>query len=594
LNPLLNIPLAGLLFLYLAITSLDQFFGALLLYLFVTFYQVSSESNAKQYLNPITLAGLTLLTFKFQIENSTRIYFLISLILLFFLFYRNKLDFQRANYKNLTMVILMMILGTKLLQSFRELLLQFLGLGYDNAFHLSSYRGYRLTSWFPDGSQIDFWTEFDLFRSSPTGSSALFSTFSNLLIGSNHEAFSEMSAFAVTNIAMLITSIAISIKFVLNSPNKVFDKRLTMIVIPGAVGVMIYSTGTMLVNGFPPYVAVTLLLLYWIRMQTYLHSTGVKLFNLSFTGFIILLVTPGPFAFLILPGIYLTIKLIFELARHRKPNDFILGLASSSVLGAISYLEFSSTSGSFGWRQILEPGGVHRPSLLIAVSVTLTFIAVSFKNRNDFLVWLTLASGLSSVALLSTLTLAFTGSVQYYAVKQFFVWLPLACLYLLRQAFCFFLKKKKAGNAAFASLLVYLLLYSLSWTSSSSIGWMGTPINAIRNLINQSVWNQSIIYAPNFLKNYSTGIYANSRCIIFRVNMSESDLNSRWANALTNPIRMSSECFSGFWNSSSLSSIDLISRLGGLDESYLLVVPLNDMKSLTELSLPKNVVVSTQ
>jgi hypothetical protein len=170
----------------------------------------------------------------------------------------------------------------------------------------------------------------------------------------------------------------------------------------------------------------------------------------------------------------------------------------------------------------------------------------------------------------------------------------LACLYLLRQAFCFFLKKKKAGNAAFASLLVYLLLYSLSWTSSSSIGWMGTPINAIRNLINQSVWNQSIIYAPNFLKNYSTGIYANSRCIIFRVNMSESDLNSRWANALTNPIRMSSECFSGFWNSSSLSSIDLISRLGGLDESYLLVVPLNDMKSLTELSLPKNVVVSTQ
>ena len=589
----INISLVGLVFLYMITTSFDQFFAALLLYLFVTFYQVSSGSTAKQYFNPITLAGLTLLTFKFQIENSIRIYVLNAVVILFFLIYRKELDFQRANYKFLTFTIFMMILGVRILQSFGEPLLQFLGFGYDNAFHLSVFRGYRLTSWFPEGDQTNWWTDFGLFGTSPTGSPALFSTFSNVLIGDGHEAISEMSAFAVINIAILLTTIAVSIKFVTNRPNKVFDNR-TFLVIPGVIGITMYSTGTMLVNGFPPYVTVTLLLLYWIQQQTYLKSTGVKLFNLSFTAFIILLVTPGPFAFLILPGIYLTIKLISELVRHKNPKDFAVGAVSSIVLGSISYFQFSSTSGSFGWRQILEPGGVHRPNLFIAISVTLVFVVISFKQRSELLIWLTLASGFLSVALLSILTLAFTGSIQYYGVKQFYIWLPLACLYILRETFKFFSDKKKIGNVTFASLLIYSLLYSISWTNSSSTGWMGTPFNAIRNLANQSIWNQSIVYSPNFLKDYSRGISNNPRCVILRVNPSESDLNSRWANALTNPMRMSSECFGGYWNSSSLTAYEVIDRLGSLDENFLLVFPLSEKAILEKLSVPANIVIRYQ
>ena len=589
----LNISLVGLVFLYMITTSFDQFFAALLLYLFVTFYQASSGSTAKQYFNPITLAGLTLLTFKFQIENSIRVYVINAVVMLFFLIYRNELDFQRVNYKFLTFAMFMMILGVRILQSFSELLLQFLGFGYDNAFHLSVFRGYRLTSWFPEGDQTNWWTDFGLFGTSPTGSSALFSTFSNVLIGDSHDAISEMSAFAVINIAMLFTTIAISIKFVTSSPNKVFDNRI-FLVIPGVVGITMYSTGTMLVNGFPPYVTVTLLLLYWIRLQTYLKSTGVKLFNLSFTAFIILLVTPGPFAFLILPGVYLTTKLISELVRHKNPKDFAVGAVSSIVLGSISYFEFSSTSGSFGWRQILEPGGVHRPNLFIAISVTLVFVVISLKQRSEFLIWLTLASGLLSVALLSILTLAFTGSIQYYGVKQFYIWLPLACLYLLRETFKFFSDKEKVGNVTFASLLIYSLLYSISWTNSSSTGWMGTPINAIRNLSNESIWYQSIIYAPNFLKNNSKGISADSRCIIFRVNPSESDLNSRWANALTNPITMSSECFSGYWNSSPLTTDEVVNRLRGLDENFLLLLPKSERTIQIESSVPTNIEIRYQ
>jgi hypothetical protein len=127
------------------------------------------------------------------------------------------------------------------------------------------------------------------------------------------------------------------------------------------------------------------------------------------------------------------------------------------------------------------------------------------------------------------------------------------------------------------------------WNSSSSSGWMGTPISAIRNLASQNLWHQSVIYSRNFLDVYSNENSELPKCVILRINPSESDLNSRWANALTNPLSMSSKCFDGYWNSSPLSTAELINRLQDLQENYLLVLPINDKEGLASLSLPDNV-----
>lgn len=586
-----NLLFTGFLLLFTGASSFSQFIGLLFLYLFATFNQMTAGTSSSQYFNPLTLAGVTLLTFNFELTNTERIYVLLATTGVFFLIYRNQLNLHNLDYTISNLTLSIMIIAVKLLQNTQDWLVQFLGLGYDNAFHLTVFRGYRLTSWFPDPSQTGWWTDFNLFQVTPTGSSALFSTFSNLLIGENHDSYLETASFFVIQISMLIALISISIVFAINHHPKKYEKKYVLTISIFLVSLIIYSSGTMLVNGFPPYVAVTLVLAYWMRMQPLLKSYSTKLLNLTFAAFVVLLITPGPFAFLIVPGLYLTFKLISEYMANRDFKVFFVGVAAPLVLGGISYFEFRSTSGSFGWRQILAPGGVHRPSLLLAISITLVFILISFKCRSDFLIWLLILSGFLSTALLSAITIIYTGSVQYYAVKQLYVWLPLVGIFIMSQIWKtkFFSKNKREEPVV--AVIGFFLVSSLLWSSSSSSGWMGTPISAVRNLANQSLWNQSIIFSRNFPKEYTNENSAPPKCIILRINPSESDLNSRWANALTNPLSMSSKCFDGYWNSSPLSTVDLINRLRDLQENYLLVLPLNDKESFAGLSLPDNVAI---
>jgi hypothetical protein len=390
---------------------------------------------------------------------------------------------------------------------------------------------------------------------------------------------------------MLLALISISMSFLIKFYPKKNEKKYFLITSILLVLLIVYSTGTMLVNGFPPYVAVTLLLAYWMKMQSLLKSLTTRLLNLTFAAFAVLLITPGPFAFLVIPGLYLTVKLVSDFFVNRDFKVLFLGLAAPVILGGISYVEFRSTSGSFGWRQILAPGGVHRPSLFVAVSITVVFMIISFKRQSDFLIYLLILSGFLSTALLSAVTVIYTGSVQYYAVKQLYIWLPLTGIFIASQMWkTKFILQNKIG-VSIATILGFFLVSSTFWSASSSSGWMGNPTSAIRNVANQSVWDQSVIYSKNFLDDYVDEDSAHPKCIILRVNPSESDLNSRWANAVTNPLRMSSKCFDGYWNSSSLSTIDLVNRLQDLQEDYLMVVPSEDRKSFSQLELPDNVVI---
>jgi hypothetical protein len=273
---------------------------------------------------------------------------------------------------------------------------------------------------------------------------------------------------------------------------------------------------------------------------------------------------------------------------------FFMGVAAPLVLGGISYFEFTSTSGSFGWRQILAPGGVQRPNLLIAIFITALFIVTSIKYRSDFSIWLLTISGALSVAFLSSITFIYTGSIQYYAVKQLYVWLPLAFLFITTQIWKFKFASKNVTESNLAGFIALFLVFFSFWTNSPSNGFMGTPVSAVRNLASQSTWYQSVVYGPNFLNDYPSSNSSPPKCVIFRVNPSESDLNSRWANALTNPLSMSSKCFDGYWNSSPLTTVQVIDRLRHLNENYLLILPLSEKDSTSKLSLPNNIDIKFQ
>jgi hypothetical protein len=589
-----NLLFAGLSLFVIGLSNFDQFAGLLFLYLTITFTQVARNTSSSQYFNPITLAGVALLSFKFELSNTERIWILITITTIFFLFYRKQLTLDKLNYTSTNLVLLLMILSAKVFRTFDDWLIQFLGYGYDNAFHLTMFRGYRLTSWFPDPGQTGWFTDFNLFQISPAGSSALFSLFSNVLIGENHDPYVESAAFLVIQASMLVALISISIKFLTDYFPKKSDKCFFITISLVLTALIAYSTGTMLVNGFPPYVTVTLVLAYWMSMQKDLQSTSTKLLNLTFAAFVVLLITPGPFAFLIVPGVYLTIKLVTEFVKQKDYKVFFMGVAAPLILGGISFFEFTSTSGSFGWRQILAPGGVHRPNLLIVVFILTLFIITSIKHSFDFSIWLLTFSGALSVAFLSFVTFIYTGSIQYYAVKQLYVWLPLAFLFITSQTWKFEFASKNRIRKNSAGFIALFLVFYVFWSSSPSNGFMGTPISAVRNLASHSTWYQSLVYGPNFLNDYQSLISSRPKCVIFRINPSESDLNSRWANALTNPIRMSSECFGGYWNSSPLTAAEVIDRLRGLDENFLLVLPISERASQNELSIPTNIEIKYQ
>jgi hypothetical protein len=591
LKTFMNIIFPGFLLLLIGLTDFNQFTGLLFFYLVITFGQVTTHTTSSQYFNPITLAGFVLLTFNFQLANTERIWILLAIIGIFFLIYREQINLVDLNLSIPNLSLLIMLIAVRLLQNVKDWLLQFLGFGYDNAFHLTVFRGYRLTSWFPDPKENSWWTDFNLFQVTPTGSSALFSTFSNVLIGENHDPYLETASFFVIQICMLVALISISMASIIRYYPKKYDKKYVLIIATLLVLLIVYSTGTMSVNGFPPYVAVTLVLAYWMKMQPLLTSSSTRLFNLTFAAFVVLLITPGPFAFLIIPGLYLTAMLFSDFIANRDFKAFFIGVAAPLVLGGISYIEFRSTSGSFGWRQILAPGGVHRPSLFLTIFITVIFFLFSIKRKSDFLVWLLILSGFFSTAFLSAVTIIYTGSVQYYAVKQLYVWLPLTGIFIVSQIWKTKFVLENGRFVSVAAVLGFFLVSSTFWSNSSSSGWMGNPSSAIRNVANQSIWNQSVIHSKNFLSLLEEETSVPPACIIMRLNPSESDLNSRWANALTKPLTMSSKCFDGYWNSSSLSTINLLNRIRNLQENYLLLLPLDAKESISELSLPDNVVI---
>jgi hypothetical protein len=161
---------------------------------------------------------------------------------------------------------------------------------------------------------------------------------------------------------------------------------------------------------------------------------------------------------------------------------------------------------------------------------------------------------------MAILTFAYTRSIQYYAIKQFYVCLVILTIVVINHLFDMNRSNlpKILGSILISSIFLVSLLYSKVYTT----GFMGTMPNAIRSSFDEKTWQASIVDAHNLIRmREKLSSVSKNKCLIFRVSPFESDLNSRWANAVGNSNSTSEACFGTYWNSHLLSDQDLIYKL---------------------------------
>ena len=101
---------------------------------------------------------------------------------------------------------------------------------------------------------------------------------------------------------------------------------------------------------------------------------------------------------------------------------------------------------------------------------------------------------------------------------------------------------------------------------------MGIPIPAIKEVSQMKLWKNQFVDANVLIKVANDPEIGAYDCVILVNRNKESDLNSRWINAMIGNGLVTETCFSGYWNTSSMKIDDLVLRLKSLQMDFLLVV----------------------
>ena len=358
----------------------------------------------------------------------------------------------------------------------------------------------------------------------------------------------------------------------------------------GFIATLILTAGTFFTNGFPPYnlaILVILLALHNTEKDSGLNS---KLLTTSAAIFCLILITPAPVAFLLLPALVLLTNVVKVELVKRNYTKLISTIVVICILAFLGMYSFSGSSATLGWRQILAPGGVNQPNTQLMILFLLAypiFVSLNFsKMRKDFL-FLTTISGTASMAILTSLNLAFTGQVQYYSVKQFYVWLALISLliyrYLMTEAVEFQNFRSRFTYISFITIPIFSILLSLTMSN----GFMQNLPNSFVAILNRQSATTYVVDGFKHVQLSMLDPIPDNTCILYRVGIEESDLNSRWANALSNPIFMPENCFGVYWNSTAMTLEEITSRAKENNNPFLFVLSTNNPPKFLEV-LEKN------
>jgi hypothetical protein len=556
--------------------------------IFFSGFSIASKFNMiGWYLNPLFLSLLILVSFFIPLSHSNRWRILFIITICALLLHFKEIDFRKL--KKTTLRVAIIFFGLKLLfgilSRVPEYILRFFSFGYDNAFHFAIYRYYRAEPRFPFGSKSPWATDFGLFKTYPSGQGALWSFLAEPIIGNNLETEKNLVAYAVINIVLLIILNFLVFSLIYqHSQKSIFDLVFIGFV---SLAVSIGYFGIFFTNGFIPYAAGIVVVLIYLKVQSSNMSKTSRFLSVFFATLLLLLISPALIAFLFLPGLVTTFGYFKEAFSSANYMRVVFMLSLSCALALLGYFFQVVTSSNFGWRLILSPGGVIKPNVYVALLLFLTVaIALTLRWRSTLssLIIQLVLSGAFSVILLSSTTIIFTGSVQYYAVKQLHVWLVLAAV---GAAITLVTIKSnhKMSNLLRASFFLLLIVPLITPTSFRS-PWMGNMIGVLSATLDKSQWDSQIVNVADIrsgLETVNSLEKISAECLILRTKGLESDLNSRWINALNVEPSITENCFSAFWNSAPLTDQELESRLSDLDSDFLILTDGN-----LELPQPKD------
>jgi hypothetical protein len=261
----------------------------------------------------------------------------------------------------------------------------------------------------------------------------------------------------------------------------------------------------------------------------------------------------------------------------------VLNLSILMALASLSLVVYKNTTSTFGWRQILGPGGVQPPSLLLSILVVFLFLlAIKYQqwNGHKFLIMLSAVGLGASVAIYSALTFLLTGSIQYYAIKQGLVFLGVASIFIIatvtriqHQRIFHSFGNKSIGFMC--SLWVIIFIFAFLNPKIYTGAFMGNVIQTTREVTTRDSWDEQIVDAKLILSLLNSKNVDTNSCQFVHLAGEEGDLNSRWLNALQPSNPMTQDCFMAFWNSTNLTLAEIYKTKLSTDTRYTIYVDNN-------------------
>jgi hypothetical protein len=266
--------------------------------------------------------------------------------------------------------------------------------------------------------------------------------------------------------------------------------------------------------------------------------------------------------------------------------ELMLTVLVISVLAFISLYSFGESSATLGWRQILAPGGVHKPNIQLTILLLITyFLYVAFnhsKKSSDYS-FLIAMSGTLSMVVLVVLNLVYTKGIQYYSVKQFYLWSALVSVVIFRFLISEKTEHRFLMHSVMSKAFVVVPVTSVILSLNASNGFMQDLPNSLLAITNQNNSQSYLVNGSKQVQLSNIDTLSDNTCLFYRVGGEESDLNSRWANALSSPIFMPEDCFGIYWNSSNLSLKEIESRAELKKTPFVYVLSANSKSKFQEL-----------
>jgi hypothetical protein len=526
-----------------------------------------SSKRIPNFLSPSILIGIILLSFSLKITNEVRWLVGLSIFSLIILIKKptsfSKLLVGRTLALYLFALCLFQILKWKISYS-----LQFLSFGYDNAFHFTLFRGMVDTSWNPALDQENWFTDFQIFTKVPLGYHQIVSFVSTPFLLWNNSAEASLAWFATFQILSSLLFVFLSYKLILgrmklNKQTKIRAMFFSLAITSGL-------SATLLVNGFPPYLMAVNVSLIWLLCDFDEKSLQRSITTLVMATYALSMITPLSFFITTMPLIFLIGKLFLKNLVDKNFVQFYSVMLLSILMAAVTLQGFTSSSSGLGWRQLLQFGGVQPVNKITFIGITFALVYFAFTKKrkisNDIFLLMCIST-LLSVTILSALTYFLTGNIQYYAIKQIYLFMIVAGVYVGKELV---VKKFSAYAGVLFTALVIMANISPSFYTG---GYMGVLPNAISHTLDRSNWTYEGVNADLILET-KREIQNPNTCIIWRIERSfyQLDLSSRWMNSLKKTDLVSEDCFSAYWNNQDLTTTELIAKLKDKKGDYLLIL----------------------